>query len=891
MIGGIIFALLFSSGGYGVWAMARPLELPLPQTTLAVYSGSVYIRHSGQNVWLEAKNNAVLLQGDTVKTALDGEAAINFFDSGISRLDRDSQITLRKLFIDSQSRNKINIEYEFDFGRIWSRLLNLLDRDSSYTLTAGDTVATIRGTAFWAERPKALSDLGLGAPSSNGKISLGLYEGSMGIASSRLPEIIAMTAGQKANLPVDTLAVKPRIEVMEWEKPAAPDIAPKMAQFLHEQKMEKAGFSMEKITPAEKESAWLQENLIKDTQYTEEVKVKKEENLRDIAGILPDSPLYPAKRAMQAIVLAVVDDERREEKEMDFWTQKMASSAVLFTENENILASKIMEEAKTEMEEKSALVEREPEMVEKKMFLVMDNLKGTLPDTESFEVKTQLASLIVSSAREEKQAQRREEFEKLEEKDLKNLLLEEKWDNAREFLEKIESRLDEAEKTKILDELPINDTKTIDQLRTLPILPIEKLERKMEEKLPLAERRADIVNEKEGSKEETLPDGTLRRVDSDGTIEKTLPDSRRETITPDGRIIRTSPEGQTTERREVPSATTEDIQSVDTLPPETLFIPEKEEIRPTSIGELSPTTTATIEEQIKINGDTKIKIISAFLLESQATPYLSRYLMEKYGNMEVLRMNLEKIQDQQLLEGQIQILKTLAQERDQNYTLEKKTILENFNQLLNGDLLTQKYLGAQNLRPEAMMEKINTLATLKEINIFIDQFNISVRMWNQENMNQTNNTQKDQILAQFTDTYNQDGFFRGIVNLKFSSLSALLEKMRALNDGGLIQGNLDNLKREAILSRDNKINGFILEASGSEILTFYGKKIYSTLENLRNQMMTLKDPESLENFIRDFREKASQSFVLENLIPPSTTETPQNTTTDPLRTLTNTNPQ
>ena len=120
-----------------VWGKGEPAPRALSAARVVVLKGSVEIQRDGQ--WMPADDRA-LQQGDRVRTMPDAEARIDWADAGETRLDPGTE-----LVVDQESRG---FGMRLERGRIWSRVLKLLDLDAEARITTNAVVATVRGTAF-----------------------------------------------------------------------------------------------------------------------------------------------------------------------------------------------------------------------------------------------------------------------------------------------------------------------------------------------------------------------------------------------------------------------------------------------------------------------------------------------------------------------------------------------------------------------------------------------------------------------------------------------------------------------------------------------------------------------------------------------------------------------
>lgn len=101
---------------------------------LIVENPDVYVN---ENI---VQNDMELRQGDIIKTSESGLATVVLYESIIINLESDTQITLDKLV-------KEHPEISQQQGETWNKFTKLFGV-KDYTVTTGNSVASVRGTAF-----------------------------------------------------------------------------------------------------------------------------------------------------------------------------------------------------------------------------------------------------------------------------------------------------------------------------------------------------------------------------------------------------------------------------------------------------------------------------------------------------------------------------------------------------------------------------------------------------------------------------------------------------------------------------------------------------------------------------------------------------------------------
>ena len=115
-------------------------------TVLNSYKGFVSVLRDGKV--MPVSENMKLEEMDQVVTGDDGYAAIKFFDDSMSRLSRGTVVVLNKLEKVGDSSVKSYVEVSLKEGRLWSRVLNLVQSHSAFTVEANELYVTAKKAAF-----------------------------------------------------------------------------------------------------------------------------------------------------------------------------------------------------------------------------------------------------------------------------------------------------------------------------------------------------------------------------------------------------------------------------------------------------------------------------------------------------------------------------------------------------------------------------------------------------------------------------------------------------------------------------------------------------------------------------------------------------------------------
>ncbi len=130
------------------WSLGSVHAGPPPIIQLEVVKPSVEWRRATEETWVTLTDPATILPGDRVRTGAEGEARIVWGDRGYTRIDPSSEIVIEDTPLDGELTPGASIGVRVESGRVWSRMLKLLDLDSSMEIKTSDVVATVRGTTF-----------------------------------------------------------------------------------------------------------------------------------------------------------------------------------------------------------------------------------------------------------------------------------------------------------------------------------------------------------------------------------------------------------------------------------------------------------------------------------------------------------------------------------------------------------------------------------------------------------------------------------------------------------------------------------------------------------------------------------------------------------------------
>lgn len=145
---GLGVALCLVVGAVAVWSLGATASEDVPTIRVETVQGTVEVKRAGETDFTSADASFQVQPGDEVRTGADGKASIRWGDRGETRLDENTQLTIVSVPADDNAATKTLIELKLSSGRVWSRVLKLLDVDSGFDVKTDGVVATVRGTAF-----------------------------------------------------------------------------------------------------------------------------------------------------------------------------------------------------------------------------------------------------------------------------------------------------------------------------------------------------------------------------------------------------------------------------------------------------------------------------------------------------------------------------------------------------------------------------------------------------------------------------------------------------------------------------------------------------------------------------------------------------------------------
>src|SRR3990167_2844219 len=146
----IILAVILA-GVYAIFKYGTTVTQPLIKATeikeawIEVVNGPIFNKTSLQKV--ELKSGDLITIGATIETDSTSRGHIHFPDGSVLRLDKATTITVSEIHF-KKDDHSLAVKIALVTGRVWSKVITLATPESVWEVKTGNTVATVRGTAF-----------------------------------------------------------------------------------------------------------------------------------------------------------------------------------------------------------------------------------------------------------------------------------------------------------------------------------------------------------------------------------------------------------------------------------------------------------------------------------------------------------------------------------------------------------------------------------------------------------------------------------------------------------------------------------------------------------------------------------------------------------------------
>lgn len=244
-------------------------------TALDSFKGSVSIKRAQSLI--PATVGMALMENDKVITGADGSAEIRYFDNSVSRMSSNTEVRINKLV--SPNDNSVNtyVEVSLIEGQVWSRVMNLVESDSSFVVKANNVSAAAKKAAF-------------NVALDNGKVEIGVFNHAVSISSSGKTEQVL--SGEKLIVNKD-----------------ARDISA--------------------LNVAEKDSGWVKENMQNDHVYLTQVEQRLIEAKRKTVGLNAAGEIsYSNSLKEDALLFLTFDDVQKKKLDLELSERNFVAAQV-----------------------------------------------------------------------------------------------------------------------------------------------------------------------------------------------------------------------------------------------------------------------------------------------------------------------------------------------------------------------------------------------------------------------------------------------------------------------------------------------------------------------------------------------------------------------------------
>ncbi|MDF1497097.1 MAG: FecR family protein [Patescibacteria group bacterium] len=139
-------AVILGLLGWWFWSLGSIATAEKPVLRLVVEQGNVFISNKGTAMEEPAKSGTEVFAGDVIRTGNGSRASIVATGRSDLRLSENTEVEIDDVNL-SWSNDYI-FRFKLKTGRVWSRVMRLLDLGSVYEGQTDNVVATVRGTAF-----------------------------------------------------------------------------------------------------------------------------------------------------------------------------------------------------------------------------------------------------------------------------------------------------------------------------------------------------------------------------------------------------------------------------------------------------------------------------------------------------------------------------------------------------------------------------------------------------------------------------------------------------------------------------------------------------------------------------------------------------------------------
>ena len=441
--------------GIGLWlsSFTKITKMTVPFSYIRTGKGNTYIKKPNSTDWIVAKDEAILEKNDTIKTEENSTAQLYFFDSSIVRLDQNTSITLSELNIHPNNLLNSKITIDVGYGHFWTKILNLLSTSSTFSITADDAVVVAKGTSIETSFPKENQVQG------DKELTVSVIEGYVILGNSKLSNGTKLYSGQNAKIKTTQNASNPNTEILNNIETDT-------------NKLEQAGIMLSNISENTLNNKWFENNKALDSAFLQKIHNKKQEQIRDMAGALPDSSFYGLKKKLEYISLMFTfNDDKEAIKKINFINREVQEAQAIAFNGKTALGLELFATADDKLTDfintvgnkKKYNKELEEKLIEHRILL-----HCLLPDSDIYNMKKILVDKYVYLPVDlDDRAVRINEYRTLKQKEIHEMLADNKTDNIGAIITKMNNNgeIKKSEILEVLKQIPLDNKSFIERLQ------------------------------------------------------------------------------------------------------------------------------------------------------------------------------------------------------------------------------------------------------------------------------------------------------------------------------------------------------------------------------------------------------------------------------------------
>lgn len=335
-------------------------------TVLDSFGGEIVVQRDGEAV--DVEEGMEIYENDRIVTGIDGEATVKFFDDSVSRLSSNTEIVINKLFRPEGSFVRSYVEVNLVGGVMWSKVLNLVESESSFVVQSTDVAVAARRAAFNIEV-------------AGSEVEVGVYRNVVDVTTSS--EVEKVVSGEKVTLAEDSIV------------------------------------QVKKIDEAEKDSDWVKKNLDSDMKYVAEVEeALLAAKIKSVGSEVEDDFEIGNSIKEDAVLFLTFDDVETKRIELDLAEKNFIAAEIKLNDEGGL-----SDEEKVEVQNAisvysdtvadyvdfvdeirvtdSEYADELDQYVEEKILLQKKNLSLMLPDSPAYEIKEVVDELELLIAEDE----------------------------------------------------------------------------------------------------------------------------------------------------------------------------------------------------------------------------------------------------------------------------------------------------------------------------------------------------------------------------------------------------------------------------------------------------------------------------------------------------------